>query len=266
MRPSLQSLNHRHLSGRRRFGLLAAACVGAIAVASYAVSPSSGAEPAATPIVTTGPATVHGQSEVTLTATISDGGSPAVYRFQIQPDYEWFDETPEEAFSRSTTTGYATQTQAIPSSLERQYVSAVFAPPPQHSHYAYRAVLEVNGSEQVFGQPLAFEVAIKLLPSLPMERSPSEGSATNTQGPSTGQTDPSADPPIDCRVPSLRTLTLAQARHLIASTHCGALRIVGRQAVRSSRIVAQSPHPHAIMARSAQITVWLRNSNHAYRP
>lgn len=260
MRPSNQSLSLRQLSGRRLGRLVVAWGLGAIAVVSCAVSPSARAQSTPMLTATTGPATVHGPSEVTLTATINDGGQPAAYRFQVQPDYEWFGETPEEAFARSTTTGYGTPPQAIPSSLEAQQVSAVFAPPPQHSHYAYRVVMEVNGSaEQILGQPLAFEVAIKTLPPPPMESPPSETSPNTTRGPSIGQNDPS---PTKCQVPRLTALTLARARHLIATAHCGTLKIVGKRTGRWPRITSQSPHPHSIIARDAQITVWLHSSTH----
>jgi hypothetical protein len=165
---------------------------------------------------------------------------------------------PEEAFSRSASTGYSTQSQSVPGSLEAQRVSAVFLPPTQHSHYAYRVVLETTDSEPVFGQPLAFEVPVKALPG-PLTEGPSnEGTSGGTQG--TSQGDLPRSPATRCRVPSLKALTLAHARRLIAAMHCGTLKVVGKQATGSSKIVLQVPRAHTMIARTARITVWLRSS------
>jgi hypothetical protein len=257
MRSSVQGLHPGRSSGHRRLARLIVVCFAPVAIGVYFTGVSVGAEPAPTPSATTEPATVDGQSEATLTATVNDQGNPSTYRFQVQPDGEWFNETPEEAFSRSVSTGYGTQSQAVPGSLESQRVSAAFAPPPQHAHYAYRVVLETTGSEPVFGQPLAFEVLVKPLPRPPLEN-PLNESPSGTQAPS--QDDPPRPSATQCRVPSLKALTLKHARHLIAATHCGTLKVGGRQATGSSKIISQAPRAYTTIARTARVTVWLRST------
>ncbi len=246
------------------------ACLTAAAIAGCLVGANAG-DASQTPISATTEGTTgevnHGVTvTVTLNATINDGGMAGSYRFEWEPHTP--ETTLEDAFPpASAGRDVTTAAQGVPGTTEPQRVSAVIELSTQYPEFAYRVVLEA-GPERVFGRPSSFNtreahdtlteerrVRAKLekekIEQEKLEREKLEKEKLEMELTS-------------CRVPSLKGLKLSNARRLLSRTHCGTLRVAGRQVARSSRIVSQSPRAHTVIRRTAKITVWLGSPNRAY--